>query len=127
MAEQAAVVVAAGRDRAGVPVSVAEWATVRETVARVVERVGTLFTRDAVGVGEWEGQAEESVTVAGEVEPPLLGRVFAGAEGLCTAHRQQSVAVTVGVTVLVQPYHAVDRVVVAERLRALAAEIEAGA
>lgn len=127
MAEQAAVVVAAGRDRAGVPVSVAEWSRVRDEVARVVERVGALFTRDAVGVGEWEGAQEESVTVAGEVEPPLLGRVFAGAEGVAAAHQQESVAVTVGVTVLVEPYRAVDRAEVADRLRELAAAIDAGA
>jgi hypothetical protein len=124
MAEQAAVVVAAGREVGGVPVGVPEWRAVRQDVAGIIRRAGDLFTRDALGVGEWDGGEEESVTAAGAVEARRLARVLVGASDLAGWHEQEAVAVTVGVTVLVGPGQEPHLAPIAKRLRALAAEID---
>jgi hypothetical protein len=124
MAEQAAVVVATGREVGGVPVGLDRWRAVQAETAGVVEAYGAVFTRDALGVGEWEGHEEESVTVAGAVEAGRLARVLVRASDLAGGHEQEAVAVTVGVTVLVGPGQEPYLAPIAKRLRALAAEID---
>jgi len=101
MSEQAAVVVAVGREIDAVPVGLDRWREIRDRAARAVERSGAVFTRDALGHGEWDGRSEESVTVAGEVPAFEVARVLEAAEVLRVEHGQEAVAVTVGVTVLV--------------------------
>lgn len=123
--EQAAVVVAAGRERRRVPVGVAEWRRVQDAVAEAIGREGALFTRDAVGLGEWDGRPEESVTAAGEVPGWGVQGVLLRARRIAGWHEQDAVAVTVGVTVLVEADEAVPSArEVAERLRALADAVE---
>jgi pimeloyl-ACP methyl ester carboxylesterase len=117
----AAVVVAVGREVDRVPVELDRWRDVRDRTAAVVNRSGVLFTRDALGHGEWDGRSEESVTVAGEVPAFEVARLLRAADSLRVWHRQDAVAVTVGVTVLVGEDDGV--IPVSERLRALADEL----
>jgi pimeloyl-ACP methyl ester carboxylesterase len=117
----AAVVVAVGREVDRVPVGLDRWRDVRDRTAAVVNRSGVLFTRDALGEGEWDGRSEESVTVAGEVPAFEVARLLRAADSLRVWHRQDAVAVTVGVTVLVGEDDGV--IPVSERLRALADEL----
>jgi hypothetical protein len=124
MAEQAAVVVATGREVRGVPVGLDRWRAVQDETAGVVEAYGAVFTRDALGHGQWDGRSEESVTVAGAVLPFRVGRVLEAAAAVAEGHEQEAVAVTVGVTVLVGPGDIPDRAELVERLRALADAID---
>lgn len=119
----AAVVVAVGREVDGVPVGLDRWRDIREATAWTLQGQpsGTVFTRDALGHGQWDGRSEESVTVAGEVEPFGVGSVLEVAEALRVSHQQDAVAVTVGVTVLVGQD---DGPPLSERLRVLAAALE---
>jgi hypothetical protein len=98
---RAAVVVAVGREVQQVPVGLDRWREVRQQTGAVLSDHGWTFTEDAVGHGVWNGRAEESVTVAGEVRPSNLVSVLFAAGDLAQDHQQDAVAVTVGVTVLV--------------------------
>jgi len=118
---EAAVVVAVGREIDTVPVGLDRWREVRGRTARVLERSGAVYTRDALGYGEWDERAEESVTVSGGVPPFEVARVLAGAEALRAEHQQEAIAVTVGVTVLVGLDSGAD---LPDRLRALADALE---
>ena len=128
MAEQqrAAVVAAVGREVEGVPVGLDRWRAVREQAAWLLQGQpsGVVFTRDALGHGEWEGRAEESVTVAGEVDAAAVARLLEAAESLRRGHQQDAVAVTVGVTVLVGSPEERLEVRLSTRLRALAEALE---
>lgn len=122
---QAAVVVAAGRERRQAPVGVTEWRRVQDAVSGCIGRVGRVFTRDAVGFGEWDGRPEESVTAAGEVPGWGVQDVLRRARTLAEWHAQDAVAVTVGVTVLVEAEAPVPGdAELARQLRELAAAIE---
>lgn len=125
MAEQqrAAVVAAVGREIDGVPVGLDRWRAVRDEAAWLLQGQpsGFLFTRDALGHGRWGGRAEESVTVAGEVDAAAVARLLEAAEVLRGGHEQEAVAVTVGVTVLVGLE---DGTGLSARLRALAEALE---
>lgn len=125
MAEQqrAAVVAAVGREVHGVPVGLDRWQAVRDAAAWTVQGQpsGVLFTRDALGHGRWEGRAEESVTVAGEIDAAAVRSVLEAADRLRVDHEQDAVAVTVGVTVLVGVE---DGTGLSARLRALADALE---
>lgn len=127
MAEQAAVVVAVGREVRQVPVGLDRWQEVRGAAGEVIGRSGLVFTRDALGHGDWDGRREESVTVAGEVDAREVGRVLGRAAQLAGEHEQDAVAVTVGVTVLVGADGSPDdREELPVRLRALADALEEG-
>jgi hypothetical protein len=119
--DEAAVVVAVGREIDEAPVGLDRWREIRERAARTVERSGSVYTRDALGHGEWDGRSEESVTVAGGVPAFEVGRVLAAAEALRLEHQQDAIAVTVGVTVLVGLDSGAD---LADRLRGLADALE---
>ncbi len=115
--DEAAVVVAVGREIGGRPVGLDRWREIRTQAEHAVGDYGTVYTRDALGHGEWDGRSEESVTVSGGVEPAALGRVLVRAAGLAESHEQDAIAVTVGVTVLVGLDSGAD---LADRLRGLA-------
>lgn len=120
----AAVVVAVGREVDGVPVGLDRWLNIREAAAWTVQGQpgGTVFTRDALGHGQWDGRSEESVTVAGEVDARGVAGVLEAAGALCREHAQEAIAVTVGVTVLVGLGTSLP---VSVRLRLLAEQLEA--
>lgn len=126
--EQVAVVVAAGREVRQVPVGLDRWREVRRLVrAIIVGSGGAVFTEDAVGYGVWNGRAEESVTAAGEVGPAEVDGILFAASQLAQDHEQDAVAVTFGITVLVEEECQVGGWDVAQRLRALADAIEEAA
>lgn len=122
----AAVVVAVGREVDGVPVGLDRWRDIREAAAWTLQGQpsGTVYTRDAVGHGEWDGRSEESVTVAGEVEAVGVGSVLEVAEALRVSHQQEAIAVTVGVTVLVGSPEERLAPRLSARLRVLAESLE---
>lgn len=124
---EAAVVVAVGREVQKVPVGLDRWREVRNLTRAVVRGCGEVYTEDAVGHGVWDGRSEESVTVAGGVDASAVAAVLDGAAALAHDHKQDAVAVTVGVTALVKATEVGDLLAleVVDRLRALADALEA--
>jgi hypothetical protein len=83
------------------------WRELRQAVARVLDASASqVFTRDAIGFGEWIGDAglvkEESVTYAGAVSDGALEKIQRDLQVIARQFKQDAIALIVGQSLLVR-------------------------
>lgn len=102
------IVISAGRNIGSDPMPAEEWQRLRLEVARILESVNAqVFTRDAIGFGEWIGDAgdivkEESVTYSAAVQNRALEKIQRDLQKLAQQFKQDAIALIVGRSVLVR-------------------------
>lgn len=102
------IVISAGRNVGSDPMPAKEWQRLRSEVARILESVNAqVFTRDAIGFGEWVGDAgdivkEESVTYSAAVQNGALEKIQRDLQKLAQQFNQDAIALIVGRSVLVK-------------------------
>lgn len=101
------IVISAGRNIGSEPMDEQAWRELRQAVARVMEsNASQIFTKDALGYGEWMGDAglvkEESVTYSGAVLDGALEKIQRDLQLLARQFKQDAIALIVGQSLLVR-------------------------
>jgi len=101
----ATVSIGRGAHAAQSPLETLEWHRFCIATAALLESAcgGTLHVQEALSVGEWNGQREESATFVAELPSDRAGVLRSGLSLLCSQYGQEAIALTLGHTEFVTP------------------------
>ena len=101
----ATVSIGRGAHAAQAPLDEKRWHLFCIATANVLTEAcdGTLHVQEALSVGEWNGQREESATFVAEIPDYALATLRAGLRFLAVQYGQECIALTLGHTEFVTP------------------------
>lgn len=85
------IVVSIGRNTRDGQLTYNQWLKFRESLDALIRRHGVLLFHSLVGLGEWEGQQEDSHAVIGIVNPVYVNGLKAEALALAAEFEQDAI------------------------------------
>ena len=90
------IVISAGRNILTEPMSAQEWELLQKNIDFILEENHAIvFTRRAIGAGDYEGMKEESVTYVAEIHETRLSDIERVLSKLAGLFKQESIALMV--------------------------------
>ena len=90
------IVISAGRNILSEPMSAQEWELLQKNIDFILEENHAIvFTRRALGAGQYDGKGEESVTYVAEIHEDRLSDIMRGLSKLAGLFKQESIALMV--------------------------------
>lgn len=90
------IVISAGRNILSEPMNSIEWDLFHSNIEFLLEENhAILFTKRALGAGDFQGMKEESVTYVGEIHENYLSDIERGLAKLAGLFKQESIALMV--------------------------------
>jgi hypothetical protein len=102
------VAITAGRNVRSVPLGDSQWQDLRHQIGATLADAGaTIYTRDAIGSGQWESPSgelirEESVTYVGAIQDAVLDALSRNISRIAADFHQDAIALIVGESLLIE-------------------------
>ena len=102
------IAITAGRNVGSVPLADDQWQDLRHQIGATLTDAGaTIYTRDAIGSGQWESPTgelirEESVTYVGAIQDAVLDALSRNISRIASQFNQDAIALIVGDTHLIE-------------------------
>jgi hypothetical protein len=87
------IVISAGRNVLDEPMSAKTWSNLSTSINLILkESNAIIFTANALGIGEYKGEKEQSVTYVAEVHTSEIERIKECLAGIARIYGQESIA-----------------------------------
>ena len=102
------IAITAGRNVGSVPLADDQWQDLRHQLgATLIDAGATIYTRDAIGSGQWESPTgevirEESVTYVGAIQDAVLDALSRNISRIASDFHQDAIAIIVGESLLIE-------------------------